>query len=81
MATPKPVRSTQINCQALVSPAQFLAMLVSRRRLVREDRRSRGLRGLKDVDTGELFEVEERKLFDVELCKEPSQLDHQRWAH
>ena len=70
MATPKPVSLTQIDCRNHISPAQFVTMLVSRRRLVRYDQRNRGLRGLKDVDTGELFEIEERKLVDIELFAE-----------
>ena len=42
-------------------------MLVSRRRLARFDKRGSGLRGVRDLDTGELFEVEERKLASIKV--------------
>ena len=48
----------------LVSPAEFHDLLVSHRRLVRADRRPDHLKGLQDLDTGELFLIEERRLLD-----------------
>ena len=46
-----------------ISPARFMELLLSRLHLERVDRRHLGLRGVKDLNTGELFEIEERKLF------------------
>ena len=48
----------------LVSPAEFHNLLVSHRRLVRADQRTDRLKGLQDLDTGELFLIEERRLMD-----------------
>ncbi|MCC6494043.1 MAG: hypothetical protein IT424_13595 [Pirellulales bacterium] len=45
-----------------VDAAEFRRLLVSHRRLIRADRRSEHLRGLKDLDTGELFLIDERRL-------------------
>lgn len=42
----------------------FRRLLVSHRRLERADRRTDQLRGLRDLDTGELFLTDERRLFD-----------------
>jgi hypothetical protein len=53
-----------VDCFNRISPGQFMAMLVSRRHLVRVDRRHLGIRGLQDLETGELFEIEECKLCD-----------------
>jgi hypothetical protein len=54
----------------LIDAAQFQKLLVSHRRLVRADRRSEALRGLQDLDTGELFLTDERRLLNArrELC-------------
>ena len=62
------IESRQANCHKRLSAEQFVAMLVSRRRLARFDKRGSGLRGVRDLDTGELFEVEERKLASIEVC-------------
>jgi hypothetical protein len=48
----------------LVSAAQFRNLLVSHRRMVRVDRRTDRLRGLQDLDTGEVFLTDERRLLD-----------------
>jgi len=45
-----------------VDAAEFRRLLVSHRRLIRADRRADRLRGLKDLDTGELFLIDERRL-------------------
>lgn len=45
-----------------ISPARFMELLLSRLHLERVDRRHLGLRGIKNLNTGELFEIEERKL-------------------
>jgi hypothetical protein len=46
----------------MVSPLEFERLLVSHRRMVRVDRRADKLRGLQDLDTGELFFTDERRL-------------------
>ena len=48
----------------LVSAAEFRQLLVSHRRLIRVDRRDEKMRGLKDVDTGELFFTDEHRLLE-----------------
>ena len=48
-----------------VNAAEFQDLLVSHRRMVRIDRRDTCLRGLQDLDSGELFFIDERRLFDV----------------
>lgn len=49
----------------LVNADEFRDLLVSHRRMVRFDRSDDRLRGLRDLDTGEVFLVEERRLFDA----------------
>ena len=46
----------------LVNAAEFRNLLVSHRRMVRFDVRSERLRGLRDLDTGEIFFTDERRL-------------------
>jgi hypothetical protein len=46
----------------LISAAEFRNLLVSHRRMVRFDVRSESLRGLRDLDTGEIFVTDERRL-------------------
>jgi hypothetical protein len=48
----------------IVSPAEFRDLLVSHRRMVRVDRRPDRLRGLQDLDTGEVFLTDERRLLE-----------------
>lgn len=48
-----------------VAPAEFRRLLVSHRRLERADDKASRIRGLRDVDTGELFLIEERRLHDA----------------
>jgi hypothetical protein len=45
-----------------VNAAEFRDLLVSHRRMVRFDVRSERLRGLRDLDTGEIFVTDERRL-------------------
>lgn len=51
----------------LIDAAQFRKLLVSHRRMVRMDRREDRLRGLQDLDTGEVFLTDERRL--IEACR------------
>ena len=46
----------------VISAAEFRVLLVSHRRMVRFDVRSERLRGLRDLDTGEIFLTDERRL-------------------
>jgi hypothetical protein len=46
----------------VISAAAFRDLLVSHRRMVRFDVRSERLRGLRDLDTGEIFVTDERRL-------------------
>jgi hypothetical protein len=46
----------------VISAADFRNLLVSHRRMVRFDVRSERLRGLRDLDTGEIFVTDERRL-------------------
>jgi hypothetical protein len=45
-----------------VDAAEFYRLLVSHRRMVRVDRRDQRLRGLHDLDTGEVYLIDERLL-------------------
>jgi hypothetical protein len=49
----------------LVEAAEFQELLVSHRRMVRVDRRAQRLRGLQDLDTGEVFLIDERRLLEL----------------
>ena len=55
---------SDVDSGRVVEPSEFRALLVSHRRMVRADRRAEKLRGLRDLDTGELFLTDERRLFD-----------------
>jgi hypothetical protein len=46
----------------VVTAAEFRVLLVSHRRMVRFDVRNEQLRGLRDLDTGEIFLTDERRL-------------------
>jgi hypothetical protein len=46
----------------LVNATEFRNLLVSHRRMIRFDVRSELLRGLRDLDTGEIFVTDERRL-------------------
>lgn len=52
-------RQTQVSH---VSPAEFRSLAVSHRRMVREDNAHNQTRGLRDLETGELFVIDERAL-------------------
>ena len=49
----------------LIPAAEFRKLLVSHRRMVRADRRDEQLRGLRDLDTGEVFLTDERRLLEA----------------
>ena len=48
-----------------IGATEFRTLLVSHRRMVRIDRRAEQLRGLQDLDTGEVFLIDERQLLDA----------------
>ena len=48
----------------VISADEFRQLLVSHRRMVRVDRRADRLRGLQDVETGEVFLTDERQLLE-----------------
>jgi hypothetical protein len=49
----------------VISAAEFRKLLVSHRRMTRLDRRHEKLRGLRDLDTGEVFLTDERRLIEA----------------
>ena len=49
----------------LVDPSLYRDLLISHRRMERLAIPERRLRGLRDLDTGEVFLIEERRLFDA----------------
>jgi len=51
--------------ERVVSAGEFRRLLVSHRRMIRVDRREERLRGLQDVDTGEVFLTDERRLVET----------------
>jgi len=56
---------SQMMPSRLVPAAEFRKLLVSHRRMVRADRRDQQLRGLRDLDTGEVFLTDERRLLET----------------
>jgi hypothetical protein len=48
----------------VISATEFRELLVSHRQMVRADRRADRLRGLQDVETGEIFLTDERRLLE-----------------
>jgi len=48
----------------VISATEFRELLVSHRQMVRADRRVERMRGLQDVETGEIFLTDERRLLD-----------------
>ena len=48
----------------VVAPGEFHTLIVSHRRMVRADQAAARLKGLRDLDTGELFVVHESHLLD-----------------
>jgi len=49
----------------VISAGEFRKLLVSHRRMIRLDRRTDRLRGLRDLDTGEVFLTDERRLLET----------------
>ncbi len=62
---PKPACSAKSNHAGRVTASEFRDLLVSHRRMIRVDRRQDKLRGLQDLNTGELFFTDEHRLLDV----------------
>ena len=56
---------TDLESSRVVPAAEFRRLLVSHRRMVRVDRRDQRLRGLQDLDTGEVFLTDERRLLEA----------------
>jgi hypothetical protein len=56
---------TGLDSSRLIPAAEFRRLLVSHRRMVRVDRRDQRLRGLQDLDTGEVFLTDERRLLEA----------------
>ena len=54
-----------VNLERYVDAKEFQALIVSHRRMVREDKGGLMVRGLRDLDTGEIFLVDERRLFET----------------
>ena len=48
-----------------VEAREFRALMVSHRRMVRVNKGDVRVRGLQDLDTGEIFLIDERRLFDA----------------
>ncbi len=61
LTSPNKSASTLARTQ-YVRPAEFRALAVSHRRMVRADDAHAQVRGLRDLETGELFLVDERAL-------------------
>ena len=51
--------------ERLVDAAEFHRLLVSHRRMIRVDRREDRLKGLQDVETGEVFLIDEQRLLGL----------------
>ena len=51
--------------ERIVSANEFRGLLVSHRRMIRVDRRDDRMRGLQDLDTGEVFLTDERRLVET----------------
>jgi hypothetical protein len=49
----------------VVNAREFRQLLVSHRRMVRVDQQGERLRGLQDLDTGEVFLTDERRLLET----------------
>lgn len=50
--------------EQFVGPSEFCELLLSHRRMERFDRRDRKVRGLRDLDTGEVFLTDARRLME-----------------
>jgi hypothetical protein len=51
--------------ERFVDAREFHALMVSHRRMVRQDKGDNLLRGLRDLDSGEVFLIDERRLFEA----------------
>ena len=62
----RPMRGDLLaTAERFVEAREFRALMVSHRRMVREDKGEALVRGLRDLDTGEIFLIDERRLFDA----------------
>lgn len=59
------LRVTDVHRGRIVTAVEFRKLLISHRRMIRADRHTDRLRGLKDLDTGELFLTDERRLLEA----------------
>ena len=64
-AEPMTVGEVVEELRRLISAGEFKQLIVSHRRLTRADEPHLGMRGLRDLDSGEHFLVEERKLYEA----------------
>jgi hypothetical protein len=51
--------------ERFVNAREFRALMVSHRRMVRENKTQERVRGLRDLDTGEVFLIDERRLYEA----------------
>jgi hypothetical protein len=63
--SPAMMSISSLDDSRIVDAAEFRKLLTSRRRMVRVDRRSERLRGIRDLDTGEVFFTDERRLLEA----------------
>ena len=56
--------ASETRASRIVDAAHFRQLLVSHRRMIRADRRSEAMRGLEDLDTGEVFLTDESRLLN-----------------
>ena len=54
-----------LRSEKFIEAREFRALMVSHRRMVREDQASSLVKGLRDLDTGEVFLIDERRLYEA----------------
>ena len=57
--------ATKLSSRSMIDAPKFRSLMVSHRRMIRADDAESHLRGLQDLDTGETFLVDERRLHEV----------------
>jgi hypothetical protein len=55
----------RVGNERFVNAREFRALMVSHRRMVRENKTQERVRGLRDLDTGEVFLIDERRLYEA----------------
>jgi hypothetical protein len=60
----QPMGEDRESGEKFVDAREFRDLMVSHRRLVRVDKTDELVRGLRDLDTGEIFLIDERRLFE-----------------